>query len=1009
MSATNILRPASCRVSISRWARVPPTCRLRSAQIETTGISCPKLSLTFTRGAKRKTTVDASSLPQGVLPALPKDETDKPPEKTYPPVLQQHLNNVRKFNDCVVLTRVGDFYEMYFDQVDEYAPLVNLKKAKRATALGDVAMAGFQYGQLDRYLKMFVQDLGKQVAISEQIRLPDSERLQKAGAPMYDRKVTRVITAGTLIDENFMNPYENNYLLGVHFEGMDAGQLQQGQGNDEVARNAKVGLSWIDLSSGDFFTQSTDIPSLASIVARIGPGEIVLDSSFADTGTAILQRLIGDTCHSLHFQVAPETSMPMEGWSQFLETQLTEHEQSLFASTEAAAGTLILEYVRARLLDTPIKLQAPIRRSSHEFMSIDKQSLRGLEIRQTLKDGLTQGSLLQTLRRTVTKSGARLLSQRLVSPSLSLTVINDRLDLVQELRYRDVLREHVQALLRKTFDTCRLLQRFTIGRGDADDMLGLAKTIAVMQQTVDILRDHADSHTTSSTATTPSSGTSPGPLTDLSCLQKLVDRFDLIGPMKISINIQETIDEEGLSRKHQAEVEQSADAGMMAEEVESADAAGEEPPKLARRASRKTTTASTATIGSSEQDIWIMRKHASTTLYQAHKDLHNLLTEKLHLALSLRDTISLDSLTLKWSAQLGHFCHVKGKDTNGRIAALPEARSIGATKSTRTFYHSEWTNLGVKIDNAKLRIRTEEERVFNKLRGQVLENLMKLRRNAAILDELDVACSNATIAKERNLTRPIVNTSTSHKIIGGRHPTVDVGLTEQGRHFIANDCFVGARNESIYLITGPNMAGKSTYLRQNALITILAQTGCFVPAEYAELGLVDKIFSRVGSADNLYQDQSTFMVEMLETAEILKQATPRSFVIMDEVGRGTTPEDGVAVGYACLDHLQRINKCRALFATHFHALADMTRDFEGLGCYCTDVAEEEDGSWAYVHRLRKGVNRKSHALKVARIAGLPEEAIDVAREVLRDLENKREQSGTIENYVKGGAFASSEG
>lgn len=291
----------------------------------------------------------------------------------------------------------------------------------------------------------------------------------------------------------------------------------------------------------------------------------------------------------------------------------------------------------------------------------------------------------------------------------------------------------------------------------------------------------------------------------------------------------------------------------------------------------------------------------------------------------------------------------------------------------------------MRIDDSKLRIRTEEERVFAKLRAEVLENLMKLRRNAAVLDELDVACSSAMLAKDRNLVRPVLTSGTSHKIIGGRHPTVDAGLKEQGRTFTTNDCSVGD-SEKIYLITGPNMAGKSTYLRQNALITILAQTGCFVPADYVEIGLVDKIFSRVGSADNLYQDQSTFMVEMLEAADILKQATPRSFVIMDEVGRGTTPEDGIAVGYACLHHLHNVNQSRALFATHFHALADMTRDFDNLACYCTNVVEEQDGSWTYAHKLQKGVNRSSHALKVARLAGLPESAIEVAGDVLATLQ-----------------------
>jgi DNA mismatch repair ATPase MutS len=991
MSARNILRPTRCRVAYLRPAHTSLIVSHLNHSIRRTAL--PGVTTIFQRGAKRKTTVKLDTLPQGLLPALPKDETDKVPEKSYPPVLQQHLNNVRKFSDCVVLTRVGDFYEMYFDQVDQYAHLVNLKKAKRATALGDVAMAGFQYAQLDRYLKMFVQDLGKQVAISEQIRLPDGERLQKAGAPMYDRKVTRVVTAGTLIDENFMDPYENNYLLSVHIDGVTSDQLKPGQALDQYNRTAKVGLSWIDLSSGDFYTQSGDLSSLASVVARIGPREIVLDSSFEDAGSTTLQRLLGNAGHSTHFHSSPSASETIEDWADMLESPVPQDEQSDFTFSEVAAGSLILEYVRGKLIDTSIKLQPPVRRSPDEYMVIDKQSLRGLEIRQTLKDGLTQGSLLQTMRRTVTKSGARLLSQRLVSPSLSLTIINDRLDLVQELRYRDALREHVQGLLRKTSDTCRLLQRFSIGKGDADDMVGLAKTIVVMQQMIDLLHDHILSSQASDPALVEADQKTSGPLVELTCFWNLLERFDLIGPMQAANSILSTIDEEGLSRKHQAEIEQTEESEQMAEDIETADAIGAAPPKLSRKASKLASAASALSMGNGDQDIWIMRKQASPTLSRAHKDLDALLLEKRELFLKLRQDTGSESLTLKWSAQLGHFCHLRGKDTKSLLENLPGARSIGSTKSTRTFHFGEWTHLGVSIDTAKLRVRAEEERVFSKLRGHILENLMRLRRNAAILDELDVACSSATAAKERNFIRPVLNSSTAHKIVGGRHPTVDVGLTEQGRQFTANDCFVGDASESIYLITGPNMAGKSTYLRQNALITILAQTGSFVPADYAELGLVDQVFSRVGSADNLYMDQSTFMVEMLETAEILKRATPRSFVIMDEIGRGTTAEDGVAVGYACLHHLQHVNQCRALFATHFHALADMTVAFEGMGRYCTDVAEEGDGSWAYVHKLRKGVNRKSHALKVAHVAGLPEEAIAVAGDVLRELEEARLAKG----------------
>lgn len=874
---------------------------------------------------------------------------------------------------------------MYFDQVEQYAPLVNLKKAKRSTVLGDVPMAGFQHTQLERYLKMFVQDLGKQVAISEQVRLPDHERAGKSGGMLWDRKVTRVVTAGTLIDESFMDPFENNFLLAVHFTS--ALPVMLSAGDDRAAyeryrRSSKVGLSWTDLSSGDFFTQSSDLASLPSLVARVCPREVVLDSSLASVDQPHLQRLIGDAAPSIHFHQQHSAGDSVQEWASMLERPIPTADQDEFTDVEVAAGNIILDYVREKMQGTSIQLQPPVRRTDHETMAIDKQSLRNLEIRSTLRDGTFQGSLLHAIRETVTKSGARLLTQRLISPSMSLSVINNRLDLVQEMLQHEILREEMLSMLRRTFDTYRLLQKFSIGKGDADDLLGLARTIEMMQKVSEILHEHIISNQDAA----PGEGEAE---IDLTFLWDILGRFDLNQPRKVAQNIQTAIDEEGLNRQHLVEEASELETEQMAEAVVTADASGQQSPKLSRRTSRAQVSQSNDRPGEPKSDdIWIMRKKASPTLERAHRDLDALLDAKFELAARLRSELRADSLTLKWSAQMGHFCHVKGKDTKGSISELAGARTIGSTKSTKSFYLSDWTHLGVRIDDAKLRIRTEEERVFGKLRGEVLENLMKLRRNAAVLDELDVACSSAIVAQKRGLVRPILNSSTSHKILGGRHPTVDAGLNDSGRNFVSNDCAVGDQ-EKIYLITGPNMAGKSTYLRQNALITILAQTGCFVPADYAEIGLTDKIFSRVGSADSLFHDQSTFMVEMLETADILKEATPRSFVIMDEVGRGTTPEDGIAVGYACLHHLQHVNQCRALFASHFHALADMTRDFDNLVCYCTDVIEEEDGSWSYNHKLRKGINRESHALKVARLAGLPESAIAVAGEVLANLKGMR--------------------
>lgn len=938
-------------------------------------------SWTGIRGKRTTTKSKLKNLPQGGLEPLPDHSSDQTPEKAYPRVLQQHLNNMRKFPECVILTRVGDFYELYFEQVGQYAPLVNLKQAKRKTSLGDVPMAGFQHGQLNRYIKMFVKDHGKQVAISEQVFMTSDE----AGSGLkFDRKVTRIVSAGTLIDEDFLDPNESNYLLAVHVDG-PVPQYPDREDAQIYMRNTKVGLSWVDLSSGEFYTQGGNLASLPSFIAGIRPSEVVLDSALnAKPGT--LQRLLGDGGHAIHFHDAPHVSqadLSADRWTPMLERAVSDREKATFSYQEMRAVNTVLEFVRAKLIDSSIKLQPPICKTDDEYMSIDRQSIRGLEIRSTLREDRFEGSLLHAVRRTVTKSGARLLSRRIAAPSLSLTTINARLDLVQQMVQGEALREDALALLRRTTDVRRLLQRFSIDKGDADDLLGLANTINIMDEMASIIHQHISDRQEAEEA---------GDSTSMGCLWDLLARLDLEEPSSVAKAVLEAIDEEGLNQQHSAEDEQRAQMEDMAAEVESADAAGELPPKLGRRSSSNAAPSKET----DSEEIWIMRRSASRTLQIAHNDLERLMERKQSLLTDLRRQLKAESLTFKWSAQLGHHCHVKSKSGGPQIDQLPGARPVASTKSTRTFYLAQWTELGVTIDDAKLRIRKEEERVFNTLRAKVMANLMRLRRNASVLDELDVACSSATVAKERGLVRPDVNSSAVHHIVGGRHPTVDLGLTTSGRQFTSNDCAVGSPDANVYLITGPNMGGKSTYLRQNALITILAQTGCYVPAEHASIGIVDKIFSRVGSADNLYQDQSTFMVEMLETAEILKGATERSFVIMDEVGRGTTPEDGIAVSYAALHHLHNVNKCRTLFATHFHDLADMTRDFEGLQCWCTDIEEGAGGKreggdeWSYMHKLRRGVNRRSHALKVAKMAGMPQEAVDVAGQVLESLQRQRQ-------------------
>ncbi|KAJ5124569.1 DNA mismatch repair protein MutS-like N-terminal [Penicillium bovifimosum] len=934
----------------------------------------------YLRGAKSKATVKLKDLPQGVLKLEPYDDRkDEAPR--YPTVVQGHRNNMQTFKNCVILTRVGGFYELYFEQAEELAPLLSLKLASKKTNGGPVPMAGFPFFQLDRFLKILVQDLNKYVAISEELAI-SSEDKARSGGLLFDRKVARIVTPGTLIDEKFIDPSEHNYLLAIYLD-ITALQLQSKQNVDNDTHQhllssvpQQVGLSWLDLSTGDFFTQLTTTQMLPSAIARIGAREILVDQNVQDSIGHELQMLVGHDHRLVTFFQFPRDIKPVSEWNSMLESPVPEDARGSFTPEEVAAGYSLLEYIRVQLQGSNLKLQPPIRKHLNESMSIDRNSLSGLEILETARDGFGKGSLLHAVRRTSTKSGARLLRDRLTSPSTSLQVINERLDLVSVFIEHVELRDSVIQLLKRSYDSQRLVQKFAFGKGDPDDLVCLSRAIEASKDVRQVLLDHNR---------LPVSASTP----DLSrSLAAMISRLSLDGPIALADQILAAIDEEGLLQKQRIEDSAAAEAASLAQKVAIDEGTSSDfealPKKVRAKKGERTVSIDTE---SGPLDTWIMRRDASETLNALHAELERFGDEKASLIQRLRDAVGSSALSLKWTPGLGHICHVKGaKISQKSLEDLGVTRNVSSTKSTRSFYLPAWTELGSKMDQVKIRIRQEEQTIFERLRREVILNLVKIRRNAAVMDELDVACSFALLAQEQQMVRPILNDGTCHKIVGGRHATVKLGLEEQGRSFVSNDCFLGD-TERIWLITGPNMAGKSTFLRQNALITILAQVGSFVPAAYAEIGIVDQIFSRIGAADDLFRDQSTFMVEMLETAAILKQATPKSFVIMDEVGRGTTPEDGTAVSFACLHHLHYHNQSRVLFATHFHALADMTEDFEKLARYCTDVKDLPSGAFSFVHRLRKGVNRESHALKVAQLAGLPGKTLELAtrvRQKLRD-------------------------
>ncbi|KAK4239808.1 hypothetical protein C8A03DRAFT_13812 [Achaetomium macrosporum] len=958
------------------------------------------------RGKKTRTVVKLDELPQGVV--VPSEPLPPPVEEepAYPTVVLQARRNMQKFENCVLLTRVGGFYELYFEQADEYGPLLNLK-------------AGFPFFQLDRFLKILVQDLNRHVAIAEEFPNDPSEKV-KSGGLMHNRRVTRIITPGTLIDENFMDSYANNYVMAIHLperavsDDVGCQEVQRNISTPDSANDAssRAGLAWLDLSTGYFFTQPTTLASLGSALSRVSPREIVLDKALESDQDHVLRPILQEERYLVTYSLRGELRQ-LSDWAPMLESEIPAQAVGEFTESEVQAGSLLLHYVRGRLQGLNMKLQPPVRQDSMQIMNIDRHSMRSLEIKQTIRDGAFRGSLLHAIRRTVTKSGARLLNEWLSSPSTSLEVINFRQDLVSRFIQDVDLRDSIVILLRRSHDSQRLVQKFALNRGDPDDLLRLANTIKATEDIVNLL------------ATSISSQGDNGPERD--CLSTMIDRISLKQTLKLAQHIRDAIDEEGLVQQHQIEDSEAGEIMALAQEIVKSEGTEEDSTVLPKGVASKTAKRKTPSIREhygEDSEVWIMKPGASNLLSRLHSQLAALREEKDRLTETLRTRLNAASLTLRWTPGLGHICHVKGKDarnpptdSNDDGSSPNQIRTLSSSRTTRSFHQPEWTALGESLDKVRFQIRAEEQRVFASLRARVVHNLIKLRRNALVLDELDIATSFARLATEQGLVRPTLTVTQQTIIIGGRHPTVEGGLAEQGRTFQQNDCIIGGGSSSsttsttenqgqqqkkqgggghgrIWLITGPNMAGKSTFLRQNALITILAQIGCYVPADYASLGIVDAIFSRVGSADNLYQDQSTFMVEMLETAAILRQATPRSFVIMDEVGRGTTPEDGTAVAFAALHHLVTVNKCRALFATHFHGIADLVAK-QGLrvedggpdgavDMYCTDVEEDEQDGFVYVHKLRKGVNRQSHALKVARLAGLPEQAIRVAQQVLQD-------------------------
>ncbi|KAF8323437.1 hypothetical protein DL93DRAFT_2162590 [Clavulina sp. PMI_390] len=897
----------------------------------------------------------ASSTPQ-LIPSFAPIATDEPLLTKPASVLAiQIQENRRQFPESILLTRVGQFYESYFEQAPEVAQLLNIKLTSRPWGGGGrrVHMCGFPLMHLDRHLKTLVQSANRFVALCEEF--PPAAPGQE-----FVRRVVRVVTPGTLIDESFVNAYENNYLLSItRLEGTDASEAP------------RFGLAWIDVSTGEFYSQNTSTESLRDDIARIAPREVVLfkDPTSRQAHQDITRALSDETnvtttliSHDELSTTLHPTSSTLEAPSDAIDDPQDISAPLTYTPEEIQAIDLLNKVLKTRLLEHMPSLPSPLRQNVSARMQIDSHTIHALEIKEAMREGGTKGSLLSTIKRTTTNSGTRLLSRWLCSPSTSLDEIHARQAVVAALHSRIDLRADLIVLLKESQDVSRIVQRFMTLKGDAEDLMSIRDAITVWTRIQERIMQEAQQ--------TPSSSNPPAN-EDWKVLETLVGR--LKGMRALAQRIDDAIDEDALRRLRVVNtVSDPFGAIKPRGEVDEPDEQGK-----ADRDKR--------------QPVFVIRPQFSQQLAQHHDLLEKSAKERSTLEVALQQRFNAPSLTLRHSAQHGFHVHVgKIKRDDAVISQSGEVISLAKTKSTHVYLHKDWLSLGKRIVAIEGNIQREERISFEVLRSEVLAQSIQLRANARVIDELDVALGFASLAAEMGFTRPTLNQRTDYCVVNGRHPTVELGLLSAGRNFIPNTVIMD-QSRRLHLITGPNMSGKSSLLRQTALISILAQVGSFVPADDAELGLVDKVFSRIGAKDDLFRDRSTFMVEMLETAEILRRATPRSLVIMDEVGRGTTMKDGMAIAFATLHHLYGVNQSRALFATHFHELADMlgydegsraSLTYPGVGFFCTNVDELEDGSFTYSHHLEPGVNRNSHGLKVAHIAGMPPSVLDVASKAL---------------------------
>lgn len=797
------------------------------------------------------------------------------------PTMAQYAKIKKEHEDCLLFFRLGDFYELFFDDAKIASSELNivLTSRGRGPSDADIPMCGIPYHASENYLAKLIKS-GHKVAICEQMERPEDK---KDKGPIR-REVIRIVTPGTIIESGLLDSKSYNYLMAIcHCQ------------ND----SSVCGIAFVDISAGEFFTETYERTKVSSLIARIQPKEIIASDSIFKSG------VISD--YNKIVTQFPDSRFALDSGRERLKNFFdikTLAGIGNFSDAEIAASGALIDYILLTQKKKLFNISIPRRFSQKNFLEIDGFTQKNLELCKTFS-GDKEGSLLYAIDRTVTPMGARLLHMRMMHPIKDIKKINERLSSIKFFIENSHIREGVREILRGMPDIERAFSRLLLGRGGPRDLGAIRVAFLLMPSLLSL----------------------------------------------ISSVRQRTFEIESILKSI------APDCKEMIARINSA--LNDELPMSIREGG-------------------IIARGYNTRLDELYKlSQHG---EEMIFALQGKyaKEAEIPSLKIKKNNIIGYYIEISQAFTSKMPFGFTLRQS---TASFARYTTEELLSLEQRFNQSYFEALQLESDLFDAMVTELREFMVPLKDAIKGIATLDVTVALSNLADEMNYCMPEMDDSKEFDIKGGRHPVIDQILKND---FVKNPCDL-SDNKRMWLLTGPNMAGKSTFLRQNALIAIMAHMGSFVPADYAHIGTIDRIFSRIGASDDISRGYSTFMVEMIETSSIINQATERSFVILDEVGRGTSTYDGIAIAWACAEHMATAIRCRTLFATHYHELKALEERVAGIACYTFSVKETEQ-NLIFLYNVVSGCADSSYGLCAARFAGIPTHIINNAQEILRTLE-----------------------